>query len=267
MFPKHFPERRADGVTVFGMPSLSNATDTLRTIIVEDERVLRRHLRKLLEAQSGVTVVGEYADGDQLTESLPAIDADLMLLDIQLPGVDGMAIARDMAETACQIVFVTAHESYATAAFEVGAVDYVLKPVDPMRLQRAVSRVRSALAARTTSFEARRPRSPLLLKVNGHSVVIHQKDIRWIAAEANYVRVHAVDKPYLCRASIGAVEELLQTGPFCRISRSAVVNVAWIQSLGGVTPQGDGELILKDGVSLQVSRTYRRRLEQWFLRL
>jgi two-component system LytT family response regulator len=236
--------------------------NTLKTVIVDDERLLRRQLRRLLESQPGITVVGEYGDGDETIESLPLMNPDLLVLDIRVPGADGMTIARKAVAAACKVIFVTAHESYAAAAFEVGAIDYILKPVDPLRLQHAVSKVRAA-----TSPAARRTPPWLLVKLHDQSVVIHQKDIRWIAAEANYVRVHAVDKPYLCRQSIGAVEGILGAGPFCRISRSALVNVAWIHTFGSITPQGDVEITLKDGIALQVSRTYRRRLEQYFLRL
>lgn len=250
-------------------------TPPIRTIVADDEPLARKKLRMLLDAEAGLEVVAECADGQQTIAAVHAHKPQLLLLDIRMPDADGFQVLSQIPRDEMPIVvFTTAYDQYAIRAFEAHALDYVLKPFDEERLHHAIERVRSELvksnghrrdqiidrepAIRGTSQHVDRR---LVIKTGGRVVFLDLDEVDWIEAAANYVKVNVGKDSYLLREAISRISEKLDPGRFVRIHRSTIVNIGKIKEL---QPCDSGEYIaiLKNGKGLSCSRTYRTQLQQ-----
>ena len=229
--------------------------DPLRLLVVDDEPPARARLRRLLSAMDGVRVVGEAADGLQALALAAELQPDALLLDVQMPEVGGLDVAASLPDGGPAVVFVTAHEAYALQAFEAAAVDYLMKPVDPARLAKAVARLR--LRRLPT---AQPPAARLVVAERGQLQVIDRADVLWLQAADNYVEVHTTVRMHLLRRTFDGLLAALGPG-FVRIHRSRAV------ALGAVTGvdaagKGDATVSLRDGSRVACSRTFRSGLQQ-----
>ena len=246
-----------------------------RTLIADDEPLARERLRQLLSEQPEIELIGECADGRQAVEAIHKNSPDLIFLDIQMPELNGFEVLEAIsAEPMPVIVFVTAHDQFALKAFEVHAVDYLLKPFDRDRfgsaLRRALQQVRSredparveAQAAVLSEMQSpAKPLDRLAVKSGGRIRILRIVDIAWIEAAHNYVEIHEEKQSHLLRGTISAIEQKLPADKFVRISRSVIVNVEKVKEL---EPHFYGEytITLQNGKRLTLSRRYRNKLPQ-----
>jgi two-component system LytT family response regulator len=246
----------------------------LRVLIVDDEPVARRRIRRLLRADRDVDVVGEAADGAAAVQTIAEKQPDLVFLDVQMPELDGFGVLRRLGPArAPGIVFVTAFDQYALRAFEVHAVDYLLKPFTRERLLDTVARVRESRQAPERREDPRlaalleelaeRPRflRRLPARAGSRIVLIDAGEIDWLQAADNYVLVHSAGREYLMRETLTRLEGELDPHEFVRIHRSVLVR---FDRIGELVPtvHGDYRVTLKNGVQLTLSRTYRDRVER-----
>jgi two-component system LytT family response regulator len=245
-----------------------------RCIIVDDEPLARQGLRRALESDRELRVVAECGDGVEAIRKIGEQRPDLVLLDIEMPEVDGFDVVAALGRGRLPaIIFVTAYNRYAIEAFNVHAADYVLKPVDPSRLAEAVGRAKTAVALRRTSrehekllrtFEDMQTRAGrierLAVKWRGATKIVRLDDVDWIEAADDYLVLHRGSERLLHRQTLQALGRLLDPREFVRIHRSTIVNV---RSVSECLPRhhGDAVVRLRDGTSLDVSRTYRARLD------
>lgn len=247
-----------------------NLPAPLTVVIADDEPLVRRGLRRQLEGRRDFSLVGECRNGLEALKLLRRERPDLVLLDIQMPGLTGFAVVEALEEAdRPAIIFVTAYDSYAIRAFDLHAVDYLLKPFDDERLERALARARQrlangresaglpALAALVTLANSREPHlARLLVRSLGRTEVVRVEDVDWFEAADNYVRLHLGARRPVVRETLAALEKRLDPAMFARSHRSAVVNLARVRELR-VRPSGDAAVILADGMALPVSRTQR----------
>jgi two-component system LytT family response regulator len=235
----------------------------MRVMIVDDERPARDKLRRLLELEPGVGAIDEARDGVEALERLSAFAPDVLLLDIQMPEISGLEVAASLPSPAPLVVFVTAYDDYAIRAFDANAVDYLLKPYDQQRLQRALLRVRERLAAKASAIAsavsgAAVPMpsiTQLLVPERGGTRIVKVEQIQWIETADNYVVLHTADGQPLMRQTLAGLLDKL--GPrFQRCHRRAAVQLDWIASVHTLD-KGDGELILRGGARVPCSRQYR----------
>jgi two-component system, LytTR family, response regulator len=236
----------------------------LRAVIVDDEPLGRQRVRALLENEPTVTVVAECASGPAAVKAVRSLTPDLLFLDVQMPGMDGFAVLRELGPgLITRVVFVTAYDRYAVRAFEVQALDYLLKPVDPQRLAEAVRRAASAAAAPDPRIEALlemvRPRaahpSRIVVKQDGVASFLPVERIHHLEADGNHVRLHADGATYLIRESLQAIESRLDPERFARVNRSSIVNLDQVER---VEPwfRGEYRIVLRDGTRLTSSRAH-----------
>jgi two-component system LytT family response regulator len=228
--------------------------EPLRVLAVDDEPPARARLLRLLVALEGVQVVGEAADGLQALAQVEALQPDLLLLDVQMPEVGGLDVAASLPDGGPAVIFVTAHDMYALQAFDAAAVDYLLKPVDPARLARAIDRVRG----RRPGPAARPPADRLVVAERGQLQVIARADVLWLQAADNYVEVHAATRMLLLRRTLEGV--LADLGPgFVRIHRSRAVALAAVATVD-TAGKGDALVRLHGGQAIGCSRACRAAL-------
>ncbi len=229
----------------------------MRLLIVDDEAPARSRMARLLQAFADVDVVGQARDGHEALQMVASLRPDALLLDVQMPGPDGLAVAASLAEPAPAVVFVTAYDHYAAQAFDTEAVDYLLKPVEPERLARAMERLRARLQAPGRTV-APVPPSQLLIADLGRVLVVSVADIGWLEAADNYVVVHhAQGAPLMRRTLAGLLADL---GPgFVRTHRGAAVALAHVAQVQRL-PKGDAAVLLRGGARVPCSRQYRAAL-------
>jgi two-component system, LytTR family, response regulator len=248
---------------------------TLRVLIVDDEPVARRRLRRLLRTVPDVEVAGESGDGRSAVTAIRALAPDVVLLDVQMPELDGFEVLQALAgEPLPAVIFVTAFDRYALRAFEVHALDYLLKPVSGDRLAGAIDRARTRIGERRgTALDprilallgdlgaGRRFLTRLPVKSGGKLLVIALADVDWIQAADNYVTLHAGAEQFVARETMGRLERELDPARFVRIHRSVIVQIDRIKEL---LPDfhGDFTVILRNGARVTLSRTYRAKVEQ-----
>jgi two-component system, LytTR family, response regulator len=247
----------------------------IRTVIVDDEPLARLRVRRLLEADPQIAIVGECGDGEQAVAELRDLRPDLVFLDVQMPAMDGFGVLQSLdAETLPIVIFVTAHDRFALKAFEVHAADYLLKPFDKDRFAAALDLAKKrigqghALAAnqnlqellRTISASRHGPER-LRIKTGGRIYFVRLDEIDWIEAAGNYVRLHVGKEDHLLRETMAAFERKLDPARFVRIHRSTIVNVDRIRELQPAF-HGDYVVILQDGRELALSRSCREKLEK-----
>src|SRR5215471_5192983 len=249
----------------------------IKTIIVDDEPLARDRLRSLIAIQPDIDVVAECANGLDAVAAIRAEKPDLVFLDIQMPEMDGFAVLESIGPADMPvIVFVTAYDSYAIKAFEVHAMDYLLKPFDRGRFEDSLSRARVTIrqgkfgdlsrqlmsllqTARSTEAQSDRGVDRLVLKSGGRVFFLRVEEIDWIEAAGNYVRLHAGKETHLMRESMNSIEERLDRTRFIRIHRSTIVNIERVKELRPLF-HGDYEVMLEDGARVTLSRSYRDRL-------
>jgi two-component system LytT family response regulator len=246
-----------------------------RCVIVDDEPLARERLRQLLAQEAEIEIAGECADGREAVETIKKQCPDLVFLDVQMPELDGFGVLEQIrGERMPVIVFVTAHDRFALRAFEVHALDYLLKPFDRARFQtalrRALDHIQHAqsgeLSQRLTALLAEvKPATKhperLAIKSSGRVIFLRTNDIDWIEAADNYVSLHVGTETHLHRETMSALAEQLSTNKFLRISRSTIVNVDRIKELQPLF-HGEYVVILRNGTKLTLSRNYRDALHQ-----
>lgn len=247
----------------------------IRTLIADDEPLARERIATLLRAEEDIEVVGECADGPRAAAAIQQLAPDLVFLDIQMPGADGFDVIQTVgADRMPNVVFVTAYDKYALKAFDVHALDYLLKPFDRTRFQKALSRARDHIERQQTGDLGRRLLAlvqdlksdtqridRLVVKSGGRVFFLRTDEIDWIEAAGNYVRLHLSSESHLFRETMNALEARLDPQRFVRIHRSRIVNIERIQEL---QPWFNGEyaVILRNGTKLTLSRGYREKLQE-----
>jgi two-component system LytT family response regulator len=251
----------------------------IRAVIVDDERLARQKVRLMLQRHADVTVVAECADGRQALAALRAGEVDVVFLDVRMPGLDGLGLLRALPTgRAPAVVFVTAHSGYAVEAFDTEAVDYLLKPFDRGRFDRALARARERLQdspeslrrsleralARVEAAQARVSMGQawdrrLAFRLGRHTLLLAVDEVRWIGAEGKYVRVHTRKAEHLVRESMRDVERRIEARDFLRVHRGVLVNVRRVREVHPGVGE-DHVVVLDDGTRLPMSRRHRARL-------
>lgn len=244
----------------------------IRTLVIDDEPLARRGVRHLLKSEPDIEILGECGDGLQAVEEITAQTPDLILLDVQMPEMDGFAVLQALtAGRPPLVIFITAYDEFALHAFQAHALDYLLKPIKPHLFKVALNRVRAVLQYQQTRvFEqkieallqhlpsSKRYVERLLVRTAGGVQILPVHEIDWFEAEGDYVRIHKSGKKYLLRERMNALEARLNPQKFLRIHRSAVVNIDRIHAMQSRT-NGDYAVILTSGAQLTLSRTYREK--------
>lgn len=243
----------------------------IRTILVEDEPPAMDRLRSFVRRDSDVEIVAECGDGTKAVESIQTLQPDLVFLDIQIPEMDGFEVLRKIGPARMPlVVFVTAYDEYAVKAFEVCALDYILKPFDRARVEQSLQRVRmekdkvrsGALEQKLLDLLNMR-RSPylqrILVKASGRLTFVNVREIDWIKAEGNYLELHYGKNSCLLRGALHQMESQLDPDMFLRTHRSVMVRIDAIREIQSAFG-GSFVLIMKDGSRLPMSRRHRRKL-------
>jgi two-component system, LytTR family, response regulator len=247
----------------------------LRAIVVDDEPLVRERLRSLLEDDGDVSIVAECSDGQSAVAAIARERPDVVFLDIQMPELDGFEVLEALdPDAAPAVVFVTAYDDHAIRAFEVHAVDYVLKPIEPARVQLALARVRQRVSTSDrTSVDERlealldrvrddRRRAVRFVVRTGDTIsFVRADDVDWIEADGNYARLHYQGRNSLVRSTMKSLAARLDPDRFVRVHRSVIVNADRIATL---EPYFHGEYVItmKDGAKLHSSRSYSEELQR-----
>jgi len=254
---------------------------TMRAIIVDDEELARRGIRALLTRAGDVEIVSECGSGEEAIKAISAAQPELVYLDIEMQGTTGFDVIAALPETKCpHVIFVTAFDRFAVQAFEIHALDYLLKPVNEERFNASLARARAAVAGARDGSIIRRfcqmatelgtssgkdllpsitDRIPV--KTRGRIMIVNVAEIDWVEADGDYVSVHAGAKSWLLRETIAAAEARLALSGFVRIHRSALVNINRVHELLPLS-KGEFTVVLLDGTELKLSRNYRFALER-----
>ena len=258
---------------------------TLQVLVVDDDPYARASVRAFLSAEPGVKLAGEAQNGREALEAIERAEPDILILDVDMPELDGFGLLEALGDArAPVVVFVTGHEEYAVRAFEVHALDYLVKPFGLERFRQAFARARDAVEERDETLRSERIHTlleqlreeqrglqrllsgepylqRLMVKTQEKVVLLGTDEVDWVEAEGNYVRLHAGKASYLVRWKIGALEERLDPRRFVRIHRSTIVNLERVKEL---RPWFAGDFIvaMKDGTELKLSRGYRAELEK-----
>jgi two-component system LytT family response regulator len=241
-------------------------------LLVDDEPLAREGLRMLLSRDPDVADIGEAKNGREAVEAIRAVHPDLVFLDVQMPEMDGFAVVQEVAEQMPAVVFVTAHDKYAIQAFEINAIDYLLKPVTEERFVKALARAKGRLESRPTDEASRqilslletiaspqRALKRLAVRSAGKTVFVDIEEIDWMEAAENYVQLHTGRAEHLLHVTMNALEKSLDPELFLRIHRSVIVNVRRIKELQPVM-HGEYVITLSNGVRLQSGRMYNEKL-------
>jgi two-component system, LytTR family, response regulator len=242
----------------------------IQAILADDEVLARQKLRQLLRAESDIEIVGECATATETVELVRAAKPELLFLDIRMPGMDGFdvigTLSCDSEFSMPAIIFTTAYDNYALRAFEVHAVDYLLKPFTSTRLHEAIQRVHErnlAKAASDVSLGQNASETDLatriIFKSRGRILFLPVADIRWVRAEENYVRLCTGPDTHLLRETMSHLESRLDPRAFLRVHRSFIVNLNFVKE---VRTEQDGEsvVVMTDGQKVAMSRGYRSRI-------
>jgi len=230
----------------------------IRAVVVDDEPLARSSLKLLLRRDPDVELVGECKSGMEALAEIRREKPELVFLDVQMPECDGFDVLEQLgSEMPRALVFVTAYDQYALRAFEAGALDYLLKPFDNARFERALNRAKERIEQGTKT-----PRKIERLAIKNAGQVLFQKisEIDWIEAADYYVCLHVGTKTHLLRRSMSDVDQELEQAAFCRIHRSAIVNLERVRQLE-ISEDGGTDVVLNSGTRLRLSRRYRKDLQ------
>jgi two-component system LytT family response regulator len=253
--------------------------EKIRTLIVDDEPIARRGIRQQLRSEADVEIIGECADGREAVAAIKKQSPDLIFLDVQMPLLDGFGVVAAIgAETLPGVVFVTAYDEHAIRAFEVNAIDYLLKPIDEDRFQKTLARARRHLDGSKTEHLQRKLGMLLqhlekskaeskqakhlervVIKESGRVFFLGVDEIDWIKAQGNYVQIHTKDTAHLLRDTMNGMQSKLDPVKFLRLRRSTIVRIDKIREMHPLF-NGEYAVILKDGTELISSRRYRNNL-------
>lgn len=264
---------RARSLPRAGLRKAMTGSAKIKTVIVDDETPVRRKIRRLLAAESDVDVVGECGDPMQAADFIQQRCPDLVFLDVHMPGLDGFGVLESLPPRSVpEVIFVAAIEEQAQRAFDVRALDYLLKPFDRARFRQALDRARRQIrlpsAPEVDSHVGQildalhnRPKQNdrVVVKSAGRIMLLRTSEIDWVEAADNYVRLHVGSETHLLRETLGAMESRLDPARFVRIHRSNLVNIDRVKELQPWF-HGDYIVILQDGSRLNLSRTYRERV-------
>jgi two-component system, LytTR family, response regulator len=242
----------------------------IRVVIVDDEPIARRGIRQQLRGEADLEVIGEYGDGAAAIDAITGLAPDLVFLDIQMPEVGGFDVVEAIGVARMPaVVFVTAYDEHALRAFDVHAVDYVLKPIDRHRFRSAVERARRRLAHAPGQLDSRiaaalgelgRPAHDyakrIAIKGDGRVMLVDVDDVDRLEAAGNYVEVHSGARHHLVRETMASLEARLNPTRFVRVSRSSIVNADRVRELQPMF-NGDFVAVLRDGTKVAGSRRYR----------
>lgn len=246
----------------------------IRVLLVDDESLAREMLREMLQNDPQVTIVGESCNGREALDAIRTHSPDLIFLDVQMPELGGFEVLEALGKEIPGVIFVTAYDQYAVRAFEVHALDYLLKPFDQERFDISWQRARTQilrdrnggtdqriLALLEEMKAGNKYLERLVIKASGRIYFLETTEIDWIEAEGNYVSVHSAKKSHLLRETISSLEAQLDPKKFLRIHRSSIVRIDRIQEL---QPWFHGEyrIILQNGTQLTLSRNYRDKLQE-----
>ncbi|AMY10733.1 Transcriptional regulatory protein YehT [Luteitalea pratensis] len=238
---------------------------TVRVLIVDDEPIARRRLKGLLQAEPSVEIVGESEDGESALAGIRRLRPDLVFLDVQMPGLDGFDVIELLPDAECPaVIFVTAYDQYALRAFDVHAVDYLLKPFERGRLRSSLARA-AALAgsggtparlhALVDTVRADRPLQRFLVKTPKRVYAVRADDVESLESAGHYVELRTATGTHLVRDAMAAIEQRLDRERFVRIHRSAIVNIDKVKELRPAF-HGEFEVVLSSDRRLRCSRTY-----------
>lgn len=244
---------------------------------MDDEVLARRRIKTFLASETDVEVIGECANGCEAAAAIETLTPDLLFLDIELPSLSGIEVLQELPSDAVpSVIFVTAHTDYTLQAFELHAIDYLLKPFSEERFRQAIARVRRQRHGATPSETQQRLLSlltdlgasktsveRLIVNVNDRVLLLPTHEIDWIEAQGNYALIHAKGKTYLLRETLNNLSARLDAQRFFRIHRSTLVNIERIKKLQ-LMFGGQYAVILHDGTELTLSRSYREKLLQRF---
>jgi two-component system, LytTR family, response regulator len=244
----------------------------VRAIIADDEVLARLKLRQLLRDEVDIDIVGECATAAETIQVVNSTSPDLLFLDIRMPDMDGFDVVGALSSrqhfVLPHIVFTTAYDQYAVRAFEIHAIDYLLKPFAAERLRSAIQRVRDQMAATEVKVNGVHVESKahpyttrLVFKSRGRILFLSVEDIRWIEAEENYVRICTGVESHLLRETIGHMETRLDPKMFLRVHRSAIVNLRYVKEVKSEN-DGDATVLLISGEKIAMSRSYRSRVQR-----
>lgn len=239
----------------------------IRALIIDDEPLARRTLQRFLGKDAGVDVIGECGDGESAVRAIQETKPDLVFLDVQMPEMDGFQVIGKVGANEMPVtIFVTAHDRFALRAFDTNAIDYLLKPFRKERFERALARAKQRIAGKLDHGEvpriisslerlatARKHPDRLAIPKNGRILFVAIKDIDWIEADGNYVRVHVGNVEHEFRETLAKLEEKLSPDDFLRIHRSTIVNIQRIKEIQ-TWFHGYHRVLLQNGTALRMSR-------------
>jgi two-component system LytT family response regulator len=246
----------------------------IHAILADDEVLARQKLRQLLRDEPEIEIVGEGASASETIDLVRTTGPELLFLDIRMPGMDGFDIIDKLSTgNDCvmpRIIFTTAYDCYALRAFEIHAVDYLLKPFTSERLHSAVQRAREQIYATRQNAGRGNNRNKnassyttrIVFKSRGRILFLPVSDIRWIGAEENYVRICTEGEKHLLRETMSHLEEKLDPQMFLRVHRSAIVNLQYLKEVR-TEPNGEFTVVLVNGQKVAMSRSYHARISEW----
>lgn len=230
----------------------------IRVLIVDDEPLARSNLSVLLRLDPEIEIVGECGSGVEAPSMIRRAKPDLVFLDVQMPECDGFDVLESLGrDLPAAIVFVTAYDQYALRAFEAGAMDYLLKPFDNARFNLAMERAKQKVMRKEGQLKRQ---ERLVVKNSGLVTFVNLSEVSWIEAADYYVALHVGSKTHLVRRSLSELEQDLDPAVFCRIHRSAIVNIDCVQGLK-LNEDGEYRVLLKEGTTLRLSRRYRKQVQ------
>lgn len=229
----------------------------IRALVVDDEPLARRNVVLLLGDDPEIEIVGECGSGKEALSAIHGSSPDLVFLDVQMPECDGFDVLELIGNAPpTAIVFVTAYDQYALRAFEAGALDYLLKPFDDARFRRALERAKQKIGSAHSSPKIER----LIVKSAGEVLFVRTSEIDWIEADDYYARLHLGGRSHLIRRSLADLERELDERIFCRVHRSAIVNLERVATLK-LNSEGEYNVVLDSGAEIRLSRRYRQNLQ------
>lgn len=251
--------------------------DHWKVVVADDEGPARTRIRQFLKHETDCSLVGDCANGREVLECVARSHPDILFLDVQMPGMGGFEVCdllREAEPVPC-VIFVTAFDRYAVQAFEVHAIDYLLKPFDQMRFRKALERARERLRTKVGPGMEQSVLTMLrdyvtpvknggrmIFREGGKLVVVRAEDLKWVESDGNYVKLHTSEGEHHVRETLGHLEAQFSNERFLRISRSVLVNLDFVREFRPLF-SGDYAVILREGTKLTLTRTYRDRLTPW----